>query len=104
MSELKVYYDDGGGVTQRSLEFWKLLRVPSWKIHQVTCKNTGIFTTEVVCFDRQHNLIVVLLSGLNCGYGGEGPHGLITLLEDCGFPKEVTSREVFTKPLVTFAR
>ena len=103
MSELKVYHDDGGGVTQRSLEYWKMLRPPEWRIHQVTCRQSGIFTTEVVCFDKEHNLIVVLLSGMNVGYGGEGPHGLLTLLESCGIPvTDMVRKYVFERTYVCF--
>ncbi len=105
MTELIVYHDDGGGVTQRSLEYWKKTKQPDWQVRQVTCKNSGIFTTEVTCFDNEHNLIVVLLSGMNCGYGGEGPHGLLDLLTDCDIPvTDSVKSYVFERSYVSFGR
>ncbi len=92
MSGIIVHHDEGGGITQRSLDYWKEIVQPEWRVHQVSCRQSGMFTTEVVCFDSDHNLIVVLLSGMNCGYSGEGPRGLLTLLEDCGYQVTDTMR------------
>ena len=105
MSEIKVYHDEGGGITQLSLDYWRDIVQSDWRVHQVTCKQSGIFTTEVVCFDSDHNLIVVLLSGMNCGYAGEGPHGLLTLLEECGYQvTDLMKQYVFERSYVSFVR
>jgi len=101
MIKLKIYHDGGDGITQASLEYWKEIKDPKWRIHQVTCsKDSGIFNTEIDCFDDDYNLIVVMLSGLSCGYGGTGPHGLETLLKDIGAPPEVSSKAFYNDVVI----
>ncbi len=41
---------------------------------------------------RDKNGRELWLSGCNCGYGGEGPHGSITILEKLGFNKDIIER------------
>ncbi len=105
MSGIIVHHDDGRGITYVSLEYWKDIKQPDWRVHQVTCRQSGIFTTEVVCFDNDHNPIVVLLSGMGCSYAGEGPRGLLDLLEDCGYQVTDTMKQyVFERSYVSFVR
>jgi hypothetical protein len=93
---MKVYHDDGDGITDRSVKYLKQLLEDS------------IFTPLSLCvmYDREFSFelkgmmqwkdlrqitgtdksepCVILLSGCNCGYGGEGPHGTLECLKLLG--------------------
>lgn len=102
MSEIVVYHDDGGGITQRSLAFWRATKKPDWKVLHVVSTRAGDFNTEVVCIDTNSNRIVVLLSGFCCGYRGEGPNGLFRLLESLGRPSAAIRKQIFENNYVVF--
>ncbi len=74
--------DRGGGITAESLDFFRRNRGVLGKIESVRCSFNGsgtIYNTVIVGITA-----IMHLSGLNCGYGGEGPHGLYTLLKELG--------------------
>jgi len=103
MSAAHVFYDDGSGTTARTLSFFRdfLRKKPlqtSWKpfnacleanrepyalmidgFLKTTTKEYDLDPTE----DRKvlrWDPACVLLSGVSCGYGGEGPHGMMAVL------------------------
>jgi len=86
-----VLTDEGEGVTQHSLDHLKeWLRIyHDLQLVELHIDSKGrTFNTEIFgilpgnSYGRTDpDSCVILLSGLNCGYGGEGPHGLKTALE-----------------------
>jgi len=81
-----VLYSADGGVTQDALKFWRL--------HRGTL---GRVTRVRAIADRSGCLVfvegtdaVMLLEGFHIGYGGEGPRGLVTLLEEAGLPHKAS--------------
>ncbi|BAU28240.1 helix-turn-helix protein [Aneurinibacillus soli] len=46
----------------------------------------NIETPHLVLVDTEGN--EMWISGCNCGYGGTGPHGSQTVLQECGFPQK----------------
>jgi hypothetical protein len=102
---LKFYYDNGGGVTRKSLEYWKqekhrigaVLKVeaafePLEKV-PATYNGDGAFNS-VIHYTKDYNVQitgtdgVIMLSGCNSGYGGEGPNGTRAILEELGISHE----------------
>jgi len=79
----KILWDKDHGVTQKSLEFF---REHKDELGVVICVACGEFKGpewgwRTVITGTKATMI---LSGLSCGYGGEGPHGLYELLQDLG--------------------
>jgi hypothetical protein len=92
---MKTYKDDGGGITERSLAFWR------YNIDNIGHAPFIIEASyEPVAWDYLDNVMIeynlsiagskgcVLLSGCNCGYGGEGPNGTRQILEYYGVSPE----------------
>lgn len=86
----KVYHDEGAGVTQMSVEYFKKLKGKLGKIIDIRVDSDREFSMEMYC-DAGY----VLLSGVNCGYGGTGPHGTVEILKMIGFKPEMYERIVF---------
>ena len=75
-----VFTDDGGGITQRSVEYFENLKGKLGRIIEININSERNFCWEIFC-----DAGWVLLSGVNSGYGGEGPHGSSKILIELGF-------------------
>jgi len=89
---VQVLHDNGGGITQESTKHFARA-IQGVKPIQVTIHNAGEFTFELYG-TKGFDAIVVLESGFNSGYGGEGPHGSFEALKLLGVPK-IVAEEVF---------
>ena len=89
-----TFLDEGGGITELSLKRLKYLieskllgqALFAWCVfeHGYNFNLWSVRDIENSTGEIEETTIVTLLSGFNCGYGGEGPHGLITALELLG--------------------
>tara|TARA_Y100001951_G_scaffold85962_1_gene76132 strand:- start:215 stop:562 length:348 start_codon:yes stop_codon:yes gene_type:complete len=88
-----IFTDDGGGMTQRSLEYFDTLKGKLGRIIEIHIDSDRNFCWEIFC-----DAGWVLLSGVNSGYGGEGPHGSLKILDLLGFKKsdEEILKKIFT--------
>jgi len=81
---VKILHDTGGGVTKESLDFWdkvKNLYDVQWLDIYITFGRH--FSFEIFGIDNKSNeSVILLLSGCNCGYGGEGPHGSLKIVKE----------------------
>ena len=75
----EIFHDEGNGVTEESLEYVESLKGKLGKVVDISIDKDREFAMEI----KGRNYIL-LLSGLNCGYGGTGPHGTLKLLKDLG--------------------
>lgn len=87
-----VFTDDGEGATAPSLKLWELLKGKLGNIYSFSIIAGRQFSVEIIC---EHG--IVLLSGLNCGYGGTGPHGTKTLLKSLNIPSSMYSEKVLDR-------
>lgn len=92
-----IFTDDGGGITQRSLEYFDTLKGKLGRIIDININSDRNFCWEIFC-----DAGWVMLSGVNSGYGGQGPHGSETLLGLLGFKSTepddaVILASIFTK-------
>lgn len=73
--------DAGHGITDESLGYFERHKSELGEIREVSCRfnDPSGYNVRVVGDNGE-----MLLSGLNCGYGGEGPHGLHTVLTQIG--------------------
>ena len=96
---MQVYHDDGGGITEASKQHFSLmlshLRSKGFSPVQVTIHAEGEFMFELYGIQGKE-AIVILESGFNSGYGGEGPHGSKWALEQLGVLPKLAS-EVFQR-------
>jgi len=74
-----IYHDEGGGVTEDSIEFFDKLKGKFGDVLDIHINQNRQYTMEIVGTHA-----VCLLSGVNCGYGGTGPHGTLRILEKLG--------------------
>ena len=103
-----IYMDDGGGVTEDSIAFYRhaqigriiradVSRDPLKVVVKQSFDSYGLVRGWVhleytlILFDNKRNEL--WLSGCNCGYGGTGPHGTYTILQECGLLSKNTSFE-----------
>jgi len=100
-----IITDEGGGITQESLKLFE-----SWKgkfgeiiwlhVNRSDDYNAPLFSCEIHGMDN-----TMLLSGCNCGYGGEGPTGTIKILNmifDANTPVMPTKqRDLFARQIKT---
>lgn len=83
MTEYKLYKDRGARVTQLSLKYFEKNKNKLGKIWKIEVGFEPIRKTA----KRNYNMVLkgtkgeMWLSGCNCGYGGEGPHGTAKILE-----------------------
>jgi hypothetical protein len=98
-----ILYDDGGGITRRSIDFWHDNK------HKIG--NVGMLKVSFdshIHNDKEYNLVAmgnegtIFLSGCNCGYGGEGPHGTKQILIELGVPADKAEEYIYKKNLVFF--
>ena len=75
-----IFTDDGGGMTQRSLEYFDTLKGNLGRIIEININSKRNFCWEIFC-----DAGWVMLSGINSGYGGQGPNGSETILKLLGF-------------------
>ena len=95
---MKVFHDGGDGITEISRKhfarhFKKLSPV------ELIVRKHGNFTFELYGIEKvgktsEPQSIILLESGFNCGYGGEGPRGTMWALEQLGMGKQETERIV----------
>jgi len=95
--------DEGGGITRRSLEYFERYKPKLGKIKQVEVCKEEVYHIH----DVPYTMVItgagcrMFLSGCNCGYGGEGPHGSLKILRSLGmdsmdFEQSLIDRRVFT--------
>ena len=75
-----IFTDNGGGMTQRSLEYFDTLKGKLGRIIEININSKRNFCWEIFC-----DAGWVMLSGINSGYGGQGPNGSETILKLLGF-------------------
>ena len=85
----RVWQDGGHGVTSKSLRYFDSLKGKLGRIRDVHIDKRRTMSMEIKC---DHG--VVLLSGCNCGYGGEGPHGSIEILKRMGVDETLTTKVI----------
>ena len=85
----RVWQDGGHGITSKSLRYFDSLKGKLGRIDDVHIDKRRTMSMEITC-ERG----VVLLSGCNCGYGGEGPHGSIEILKKMGVEETLTTRVI----------
>jgi len=74
-----VLHDDGGGVTARSLAYFRRNGQRLGRVLEVIIDRDRLFSMEIHGSEG-----LMLLSGCNCGYGGEGPNGNLEILKALG--------------------
>ena len=90
---MKVFHDDGRGSTDESVEFFEKLlpelRERGFSPIELSLDFGRLYIFELLGALRRDpatpgkldtDVCVVLLSGVNCGYGGEGPDGTVRIL------------------------
>jgi len=75
----KVWHDGGGGITKRSLDYFKRNGHKLGQIVEINICDMPHFSMEIWGVNG-----VMLLSGVTCGYGGTGPHGSVKILAMLG--------------------
>ena len=96
---MNLYQDDGGGITVKSLKFWDQHKKLIGKVNQIEadrdyieCERKpmtgGGWLQKDYSVRITGNKGTILLSGCNCGYGGEGPNGTRQILEELGLTNE----------------
>lgn len=88
----EIYHDEGGGATAESLKYWDSLKGKLGRISSFSMVAGRQFSAEIICDNG-----IVLLSGLNCGYGGEGPHGTQKLLKSLKIPEGLYTQKVLDR-------
>ena len=79
---VKVYHDDGDGVTEVSLDYFKTLKGKLGVIDSISIDADRLFTMEIRSHTvRDYEVIITLLSGVSCGYRGTGPRGSQSIIE-----------------------
>lgn len=74
-----VLHDRGAGVTELSLQYFRRNVHRLGRVFEVNIDRDRAFSMEI-----RGTRGVMLLSGCNCGYGGEGPHGSVEVLRLLG--------------------
>ncbi len=88
-----VILADDFGVTVRALASWDRYKEELGKVTEIWLAFEGIPDLPVAEHDLARFLAIgatgsgLALSGVNCGYGGEGPHGAARILEEVGMGK-----------------
>ena len=101
--------DDGGGITVRSLQFWNENKDKVGLIigleASVDAIHTENRTENGITYPVEYNCKIygylgdILLSGCNCGYGGEGPNGTAKILAELGLPIEKARKAMYQKTI-----
>ena len=90
------------GITRSALVYWNLTRPSLGQITQVSFGFEPIAEGDVTTIISGEKA-EMHLSGTNCGYGGEGPHGSFQILMEIGVPKDLAEL-VFRQRRLTFTR
>ena len=90
---MKVFHDDGEGSTDKSVEFFEKLlpelRERGFSPIELRLDFGRLYSFELLCVLRRDpatpgtldtEVCVILLTGVNCGYGGTGPDGTVRIL------------------------
>jgi len=94
-----ILKDSGGGITRESLEFWNQNKSKIGLPIRLEASFEGLHTEDRktdsgITYPVEYNCVIhgylgdILLSGCNCGYGGEGPNGTARILAELGLPLE----------------
>ena len=102
---MKVYHDGGDGITEVSKKhFAKYFK--NLAPIELTVRKHGHFTFELygLAKNEERTPVIILESGFNCGYGGEGPSGTIWALEQLGMEKQESEEivSIFNLIMVDF--
>jgi len=87
-----IYHDDGEGATSPSMALWDSLKGKLGKVYSFSIIAGRQFSVEIIA---EHG--IVLLSGLNCGYGGTGPHGTQKLLKSLKIPEHIYTQRLLDR-------
>jgi len=79
LADPTIYHDKGYGVTEESIKFFKKLKGKLGRVLDISIDQHREFSMEI-----KGSNFLVLLSGVNCGYGGTGPHGSLEIFEMIG--------------------
>lgn len=79
MESYQVYHDDADGVTELSLEYFDSMQGKLGEVLDIFINQERTFAMEI-----NTPRSTLLLSGVNCGYGGTGPHGSLKILKRLG--------------------
>ena len=98
--------DNGYGVTDDSLKFWKEHKNSIGKITHVEVRFEPLFIdTDRDNIASEYNFVAfgyegaIFLSGCNCGYGGTGPNGTAKILAELGLPIEKARKAMVQKTI-----
>ena len=97
-----ILKDGGDGITDKSLKFWNENKSKLGKISHVEVSAEGWIDRDGYEYpvEYEYNCMIVgkdatmLLSGCNCGYFGQGPHGTAKILTELGLNKSEAERVI----------
>lgn len=82
---MKVYHDEGYGVTDTSVEYFKELKGRLGRIEAIYLDADRTYSMQIESRLKtklhEDYPITTLLSGVNSGYGGTGPTGTIKIID-----------------------
>ena len=82
---MKVYHDEGHGVTDTSVEYFKKLKGHLGRIEAIYLDADRTYSMQIESWQGKYQTgiepITTLLSGVNSGYGGTGPTGTIKIID-----------------------
>ena len=91
-----VIHDGGEGITIESLQFFKDHARQIGRVFEINLNHNALFHMEIIGTEG-----IILLSGCNCGYRGEGPHGSAAILKRLGILDKAICNKVFSKKNLT---
>jgi len=99
--------DGGHGVTDKSLEYWRLNRQRIGDVTSVLVTAEPLLVEQASTgnYDVEYNLKIegtegtIFLSGCNCGYGGTGPNGTAKILCELGIPSIAARKAMLGKKI-----
>lgn len=104
---MKVYVDKEIGKTDASLRYLSRIlgRHPRLNVISVVIDNFRTFSFEVYAVDPEADEhIFILLSGLNCGYYGTGPHGSLRALQMLGIDTFLVEPHILSYDICMYHR
>ncbi len=104
---MRVYVDRDVGNTRQSLKYLEkiLKRHPRLQVISIIIDRLRTYSFEVHARDGDSGEdIFILLSGLNCGYWGTGPHGSVRALRMLGFDWMTLEQSVFSNDIIVYHR
>jgi len=103
MNTLHIYRDEGHGITRTSLAFWDQNKHQVGRIMRVVVADVIERVTSPAGYASEYSMIIygstgmIILSGCNCGYGGEGPNGTAKILVELGMSVDEARRMMYEK-------